>query len=211
MEYYTPAVPIPFAEVDFSTVDLGDRFIHRIDNFGCYYVQLRIFIKGKAYYGPAKTFYDNKYDGREAAYEAAIQFRNDHVYDFFKEHNYDPTLKARQSDNARRYRERERKFTIRKEAKSGLMSNLRFIKIRYNRYCILEVSVQIHGKVKCLIARIHIKACRPGSTSQAGKLTITLSGNYTIPIGIDEFDIARLSLRLDQAIGTCVCINFSLK
>jgi hypothetical protein len=147
MEYTIPSPEaIPYTEVDFSTIQLGDRFIHRIDKFGCYYVQLRVFIKGKAYYGAAKTFYDNHYGNREIAYKAAVEFRESHVYDFFKENNYDPTLNGRRSLHARLLRERPRKFTIRKEAKSGLMSNLRFIRIRKGRYCVLEVTVNVHGK-----------------------------------------------------------------
>lgn len=156
MAYRTPAPkPIPFDQIDIDNVDLGDRFIHRIDSFGCYYVQLRARADGKMHYGPAKTFYDNHYaeagkNGRENALKAAIKFRDEHVWDFFRGINYDPTLRARQKAHAQRERERPKKFTIRKEAKTGLMSNIRYIRMikRNNQYvrCILEVTVNVHGR-----------------------------------------------------------------
>ena len=62
MSYSKPAPkPIPFDQSDWNSIDLGDRFIHRIDKFGCYYVQLRVRSEDKMHYGPAKTFYDNRY------------------------------------------------------------------------------------------------------------------------------------------------------
>lgn len=156
MAYRTPAPkPIPFDKIDIDNVDLGNRFIHRIDSFGCYYVQLRARADGKMHYGPAKTFYDNHYaesgkHGRENAYKAAVKFRDEHVWDFFRGINYDPTLRARQKAHAQRERERPKKFTIRKEAKTGLMSNIRYIRLikRNNQFvrCILEVTVNVHGR-----------------------------------------------------------------
>ena len=156
MAYSTPAPrPIPFDQIDKENVDLGSRFIHRIDDFGCYYVQLRARSEGKMHYGPAKTFYDNKYattkyDGREKAFLAAVKFRDEHVWEFFETIDYDPTLRARQKAHAKAERERPKKFKIRKEAKVGMMSNLRYIRLikRGNKdvRCMLEVTVNVHGR-----------------------------------------------------------------
>lgn len=154
--YRAPAPkPIPFDQIDIDKVDLGDRFIHRIDSFGCYYVQLRARVDGTMHYGPAKTFYDNHYavsgeNGKQNALKAAVKFRDEHVWDFFQKINYDPTLRARQKAHARKERERPKKFTIRKEAKSGLMSNIRYIRLikrdKQHVRCILEVTVNVHGR-----------------------------------------------------------------
>jgi hypothetical protein len=156
MIYSTPVPePIPFEKIDTDKVELGNRFIHRIEKFGCYYVQIRGMVNGKMYYGRAKTFYDNKYatskdQGRQKALEAAIRFREEHVWEFFRAINYDPTLRVRKRDRAQRERERPKKFRIRKEADSGIMSNLRYIRLikRKNQYvrCILEVTVNVHGR-----------------------------------------------------------------
>lgn len=156
MAYSTPAPkPIPFDQIDIENVDLGDRFIHRIDSFGCYYVQLRARSDDKMYYGPAKTFYDKKYattkyNGREQAFLAAVKFRDEHVWEFFKTINYDPTLRARQKAHAKQERERPKKFKIRKETKTGMMSNIRYVRLvkRRNKVagCILEVTVNVHGR-----------------------------------------------------------------
>ena len=153
MAYKTPAPePVPFEKIDISQIKLGDRFIHRIDQFGCYYVQLRVSVNKKMNYGPAKTFYDNHYEGKENAYAEAVKFRDEHVWDFFRKINYDPTLQERRRKNAELERNRPKKFHKRKEAKSGLLSNLHYIHLRKRRNqkqhsaCIVEITVNVHGE-----------------------------------------------------------------
>jgi len=47
MPYVTPPPKaVPFDKVDVSEIDLGRRFIHRIDQFKCWYVQLRASVEG---------------------------------------------------------------------------------------------------------------------------------------------------------------------
>ena len=156
MSYTKPAPkPIPFDQIDWKSIDLGDRFIHRIDKFGCYYVQLRVRSEDKMHYGPAKTFYDNRYgetkeEGIKNAYTAAVNFRDEHVLDFFRKVNYDPTLRDRQKAHAAAERNRPKKFKIRKESKSGLMSDIRYVRLLKRNgsavRCVLEVTVNVHGK-----------------------------------------------------------------
>jgi hypothetical protein len=145
-----PPESVPFEQVDISEIDLGRRFIHRIDQFKCWYVQLRASVEGKRHYGASKTFYDKDYGGMMNALDEAIKFRDDHVWGFFREVNYDPTLLERRRDHARRERERPRKFKIRKEAKTGPLSNIRYIRLLKrngkNVRCVLEVTVNVHGQ-----------------------------------------------------------------
>jgi hypothetical protein len=151
MPYVTPPPKaVSFDKVDISEIDLGRRFIHRIDQFKCWYVQLRASVEGTRHYGPSKTFYDKDYGGKMKALEEAIKFRDKHVWNFFRKVNYDPTLLERRREHAQRERERPKKFKIRKEAKTGPLSNIRYIRLlkRKGKYvrCVLEVTVNVHGK-----------------------------------------------------------------
>ncbi len=66
--------------------------------------------KRPAHSGVEKTFYDRHYDGDiEKSKQAAIAFRDSVTEDFFRQTDYDPTLRERQKAHARFERERPKK------------------------------------------------------------------------------------------------------
>ncbi len=153
--YRPPAVkPLP-PEVwtkEFTTEDLGMRFITRRDDGDFWYVQIRCSVNGRHYAMSGKSFYDSQYGGYEQSLAEAKKYRDEHTIPYFIKVGYDPTLRKRQQEQARRIKERPRKFRPRKEAKTGMMSNLHYIHFRKRlstgelTRLVLEVTVIINGR-----------------------------------------------------------------
>lgn len=122
---------------------LGNRFITRRKDGNFWYVQIRVMVDGKRHAMSGKSFYDREYNGREAAYQAALKFRNENVLPFFKEVGYSTAEKPKKPPKIPKFRKR-------KEATSGIFANLHYIHLykkdgKLNR-CVIDVTVNIHGK-----------------------------------------------------------------
>ncbi|MGH1363442.1 MAG: hypothetical protein ACRBF0_07795 [Calditrichia bacterium] len=123
---------------------LGLRFIVRRKDGNFWYVQIRVMVDGKRRFMQGKSFYDKDFSSYQKSFDAAVSYRDIEAPRFFAEVGYDPTLRTRPKKPPR-----QPKFTKRKEAKSGLLSNIHYIHLykrggKYTR-CVLEVTVNIRG------------------------------------------------------------------
>ncbi|MCB0261092.1 MAG: hypothetical protein KDH97_07985 [Calditrichaeota bacterium] len=137
-----PETEVEEGEQAHDSIDLGMRFICRREDGDFWYVQIRIMTGGKRYSLPGKSFYDRNYGSSDAALAAAVRYRDQRAYPFFRQIGYTLAQKKPRPP-------RIPKFKKRKEAQAGLMANLHYIHLykrkgKYTR-CVVDVSVNVHG------------------------------------------------------------------